>query len=486
VGSGITVTEGIPVIDEALVYANGVDVTTGGYLIEPMTIAQVASAAHGERADGERIGALTKVMEAFKSDHLGLPFDVDSMNISQAGWAIVFQKDEDAAVKAALQPLIAHRSAQVADERRLKVLDYLSGESRQRWLARHGVAAGNIDPTRVPYYLLIVGSPSKIPFGFCRELAVEYAVGLLTFDAPADYAAYAAGVLAGEKGDVAPRSRRVTFFAPRHDFDAATQLSADRLVKPLAEGRLSGCVGCEFESIWGEQAKREALTEVIMRSDADAPGLLFTASHGMGFPLGHADQRSQQGALLCQNWAGPKAGAVERGQYFAAADVPDTANVAGLALFAFACFGGGTPEHDRFSHNSGRPPRALAAGPFAAALPQRLLAHPRGAALGCIAHIDRAWNHSIVQAGAGPQLIPFENAIGRMLAGQPIGLALKDFNERFAALSVSLAGMIEQIEDDGAVISDGQLAAAWIQRNDAEGYALFGDPAARLRVGKAA
>ena len=61
---------------------------------------------------------------------------------------------------------------------------------------------------------------------------------------------------------------------------------------------------------------------------------------------------------------------------------------------------------------------------------------------------------------------------------------LKDFNERFAALSVSLAGMLEQIED-GANVPDVQLATAWIQRNDAEGYALFGDPAARLRLEKA-
>jgi hypothetical protein len=205
----------------------------------------------------------------------------------------------------------------------------------------------------------------------------------------------------------------------------------------------------------------------------------------MGFPLGHADQRSQQGALLCQDWAGPKAGPVARGHYFAACDVPDTANVAGLAVFAFACFSGGTPERDRFSHKSGAPPRPLAKVPFMAALPQKLLSHPRGGALGCIAHVDRAWTHSIVQAGAGPQLIPFENAIGRMLSGQPLGLALKDFNARFAALSVSLAGMIEQIEDDGAIVSDEQLATAWIQRNDAEGYALFGDPAVRLRLEKA-
>jgi hypothetical protein len=479
-------TEVTAVVDDSLVYANGVDATTGGYLIEPMTTAQVASAARGEGSDAERVGALTKLRDALKTDHLGLPFDVDPLDVSQAGWAVVFHKDEEASVKAALQPLIAHRAAQIADATRLKVLEYRPGEVRQRWLARHGVAAGNIDPTRVPYYLLIVGDPSKIPFGFCRELAVEYAVGLLSFEAPAGYAAYVAGVLASERGDVAPRSRRVTFFAPRHDFDAATQLSADRLVKPLTDGKLPGRVRCQFESIWGAHARREALIEVMTRSEANAPGLLFTASHGVGFPLGHADQRSQQGALLCQDWAGPKAGAITRGHYFAAADVPEAANVAGLAVFAFACFGGGTPERDRFSHKAGTPPPALAERPFAAALPQELLAHPRGGALGCIAHVDRAWNHSIVQAGAGPQLIPFENAIGRMLAGQPLGLALKDFNERFAALSVALAGMIEQIEDDGAIIPDAQLSTAWIQRNDAEGYTLFGDPAARLRLEKAA
>jgi hypothetical protein len=463
-----------------LVHANGVDATTGGYLLEPMTAATVASIARQETAN-ERVAVLAKVSDALKSDHLGLPFDVDPAKIAEAGWAIVFAKDEDAAVKAALQPLIDHRAAQVGDEVRLRVLEYRAGDSRQRWLARHGVAAGNIDPTRVPYYLLIVGSPARIPFGFCRELAVEYAVGILAFETPGDYAAYAVSVLAAEKDAVPPRTRRVVLFGPRHDFDAATQLSADRLVKPLAEGDLARRTRCQFESIWGEKAKRAVLAEVMARRGADAPALLFTASHGVGFPPGHPDQRARQGALLCQDWAGPQAGAIGAGQCFAASDVGDEANITGLAAFFFACFGGGTPERDRFSHEPGVPPPKLAEAAFAAALPQRLLAHPRGGALGCIAHVDRAWGYSITQTGAGPQLTPFTNAIGRILAGQPLGLALKDFNERFAALSVSLSGMLERI-GYGEKIMDAELSNAWIQRNDAEGYALFGDPAARLRL----
>jgi len=81
----------------------------------------------------------------------------------------------------------------------------------------------------------------------------------------------------------------------------------------------------------------------------------------------------------------------------------------------------------------------------------------------------------------GPQLLPYQNTIGRILIGQPVGHALKDFNERYAALSASLSGILEEISF-GAHVSDDELAAAWIERNDAQNYIIVGDPAARLRV----
>jgi hypothetical protein len=36
-------------------------------------------------------------------------------------------------------------------------------------------------------------------------------------------------------------------------------------------------------------------------------------------------------------------------------------------------------------------------------------------------------------------------------------------------------------KDDGMEISDRKIAELWLERNDAEGYVLIGDPAARLR-----
>jgi hypothetical protein len=199
----------------------------------------------------------------------------------------------------------------------------------------------------------------------------------------------------------------------------------------------------------------------------------------MGWPKGHADQVAKQGALLCQDW--PGFGQIGADHYFTGTDLPDDARVHGMIAFHFACYGAGTPHRDGFFHEPGQPPPEIADKPFLAALPKRLLAHPQGGALAVIGHVERAWGYSIVAPKAGPQLLPFQNTIGRILVGQPVGYAVKDFNERYAALSTNLVGMLEDI-DFGAQVPDEELASTWIERNDAQNYAVVGDPAVRLRV----
>ncbi len=374
----------------------------------------------------------------------------------------------------------------MTDAARFKELDYVAGESRRRWLARHGVAAGNVDPTCVPFYLLVVGCPAKIPFGFCRELSVEYAVGLLSFDTPAEYAAYAASVVAAESNELEPRPRQVTFFSPRHPFDPATQLSADQLVKPLAEGTLAGRVRCSFESISGDAATHEALAGVLARKDATAPGAPVHREPRDGLPRRPRRPAHAAGRARLPGLGRPEGGLDRARPVLRRRRRARRRRRRGPVRLRLRVL--------RRRHARARPVLAHARRASRRSSP-RLRSRPRcrsgcsriraAARSAASAHVERAWGDSIVEAGAGPQLIPFENAIGNVLAGKPIGLALKDFNERFAALSVSLAGLLEQI-GDGMIVPDRQLAKAWIQRNDAEGYALFGDPAARLRLEQAA
>jgi hypothetical protein len=464
-------------------YLNGIDAETGQYLVPPMELEEVAATVKGVKEDNSTVSWLRRVWRIISQPHLGLPFDVDPAKISEAGWAIVFHQDESPSVKDALRPLIKHRKEQVGDESKVKELVYRTGQNRAEWLAGYGVGAGNVEPTKVPFYLLIVGSPEQIPFGFCQEIDVEYGVGRLHFETPQEYAEYVRQVVEYETAATVPNGKEAVFFGVRHDFDRATQMSADLLVKPLADGPdpttkgVADKWGYKTRKIWGAQATKSALTEVLRAGGgAKPPALLFTASHGMGFKRGHANQLKEQGALLCQDW--PGFGQISADHYFAAADLSADTRAQGLIAFHFACFGAGTPAFDNFIHKPGQPPPQIADRPFIAALPKALLT--RGA-LACVGHVERAWGYSIVTPNAGPQLIPFQNALGRLLVGQPVGYAMKDINERYAVVSTSLTSLLEKVSF-GAQVSDFELANSWVERNDAGGYFVIGDPAARLRV----
>lgn len=474
---------------------NGIDAATGGYLVPPLSVDDAAALVRGGRGDARPDKATTswlkRVWQTLTQPHLGLPHDVDPAIVAQAGWAIVFHEHESDAVKAALEPLIAHRRTRVPADR-CHVLSYQTGQTRASWLAANGAAAGGVLPTRVPYYLLLVGGPERFPFAFCHHLDVEYAVGCLHFETPDEYARYAASVIDYETSAAVPNAKRMVMFGTRHAGDRSTVLSADRLVTPLAA---QPPAGFELDQLIGDGARKEALLNAMAprgassasgassaqaRRDARPPALVFTASHGMGWSTPDARQATDQGALICQDWRplaipGP-------GDYLSAADIPSDGQVHGSIVFHFACYGAGTPQHDRFLHEKGRPPAVIADKPFIAALPKALLAHPRGGALAVIGHVERAWGCSIVTPKAGAQLLPFRNALERLALGQPVGHAMKDFNERYATLSTTLAGMLEELEF-GAAVDGEALVTAWVERNDAEGYLVIGDPATAIRAG---
>lgn len=457
---------------------NGVNGTTGEPLFPALSLKELFWLALREPRSHAHLRELKAEHERLKESGYGPIFGIDSGKLEETGWGIIVPHGASDRLLDPLEPLISHRQKQAAakDERRFRTLTYRPGESKLRFLARHGAGAGPVDPTNLPYYLLIVGSPEDIPFEFQYQLDVQYAVGRLHFDDLESYHRYAWGVVASECSP-AQASRRAVFFAPAHPDDQPTEQSCHDLAEPLAQKLQDS--GWTIDRYFAEEATKTRLSNLFRQ--APVPDLLFTAGHGVGFRGDDPRQRSHQGSLLCQDWPGHRnwRGKIPEEFYLCADDLADATALRGLITFHFSCYGAGTPKYDDFSHREGDDPIQIAPQSFVAELPRRLLSHPRGPALAVVAHVDRAWAYSFTWLEAGRQLQVFESALQKLGAGYPIGAAMEFFNQRYAELSSDLSRELQnakfEFEPDFLT-----LAGMWTANNDARSYVILGDPAVRL------
>lgn len=471
--------------DEERLYFNGINGATGSYELPPLSPEEVASVALGERINEEVYRELKNRHTSMEA-HFGV--NADQTNLAETGWGVVFAAKDPRtdALREALQPLLDLRRAQATqdDERLYREFSggagYRPGESYLDFLGRHGMGPGPADPTKVPYYLLLVGDPEQIPYRFQYQLDVQYAVGRLALPSLEAYAQYAESVVAAEKEGRLQLPRRAVFFGVRNENDRATQLSTQELIRPLSKEMAD--LHPNWEIALTEETNKANLG-ALLGGDA-TPALLFTASHGMGFPNGDPRQLRHQGALLCSDWPGPRdwKKVIPEDFYFSADDVGSDARLAGMLGFFFACYGAGTPHLDAFSHKALDQREELAPHAFIAQLPQRLLGHPKGSALAVVGHVERAWGYSFMWSGAGRQLGVFQETLDQLMDGYPIGAAIEWFNERHAELSVVLASEIEEIKEFDKRRDDVKLAGMWTANKDARSYVILGDPAVRLPV----
>jgi hypothetical protein len=462
---------------EERVILNGVDATTGKYATPALEVKDVAALAQGLPIDPEHLEDVKARAESAEPC-FGIEFGRDPERLEEAGWGVVFAAGADPAIREALAPLLERRKAEAGDLYREFTADRAirPGESARAFLVRHGAAPGPATPTNVPYYLLLVGEPERIPFRVQFDLGVNYAVGRVAFETTAEYAAWARAVVDAETGATAPKKRRAFFFATRHDDDGATQLSARSLGAELpARLKAASPAGWEIVPAVPAQAQPDALRDLL--AGQDAPAVLFTATHGMVFPLGDARQAADQGALLGQAWPGPVngVGAIPPDWYFAADDVPKAAKLGGMIAFHFACYGAGTPELDDFAHRQGKR-KPIAPRAFVAALPRALLA--RGA-LAAVGHVERAWSWSFQWPGTGEQLVCFEGALKALMAGRRLGTSMEYFAMKYTDLLAALNGELEDVKF-GKTPNELALANLWTASNDARNYIIVGDPAVRV------
>jgi hypothetical protein len=451
---------------------NGVDGITGRYLPAAETEEEFALRIRDEPLGPAQLREARWWIDSFGIDdpNRAPAQHVDPKNLASAGWGVIFASgvtsDE---VEEALRPLLEHRRKSAGAY--FKVYHLGPDEpTKEAFLADNHAGIGPADPRKVPYYLLIVGSPQQIPFRFQYLLDVQYAV--------ASYAAYAQNVVetekAAEEGSDALPLKQVTFFGVSREGDQATERSMAELIQPLVGQLSSDCPGWPLQLLLGPQATKERLSRLL--GGGETPAVLLTASHGMSFPFNDGRQRSCQGALLCQDWPGENA-AVLPEHYFSGMDLAQGANLRGLIAFHFACYSGGTPDVSSFADSALSKPKLVAPAPFVSGLAQHLLGHPRGA-LAVVGHVDRAWSTAFSWSEPG-QVQIFENTLKRLLDGHPIGSAMEFFNQRHAELAVEYSELCQD-RDRPVYVDPVRFARVYRANNDVRNFVVLGDPAVKM------
>jgi hypothetical protein len=472
-----------------LVSANGIDGETGEYLTPPMPAEQLVATLMGSDLYAELKGQEPALRIARQSqvDHLGPPAGTDAANLASAGWGVIFASNADPAIREALSSLLDLRAQQAGN--RYKEFSGEQGfqvgrtpeESYTTFLARAGVGFGAPRPSKVPYYLLIVGDPEAIPYRFQQLLDTQYAVGRIHFDTLDAYVHYARSVVEAERRP--PQRRRRLVLAGAHNpGDPSTEASATVLLpelgKALAES--DATAGWNIEHWEPERAHQAHLLQLL--GGAETPALSFIACHGLSFRGNRQRQRHEQGALLCQDWPGRQAwGAqpIPPEFYLAADDIRPEAALQGSIAFLFACFGAGTPRHDEYAHGKQLGWReTVAPQAMVSALPQRLLGHPNGGALAVIGHVDQIWTHSFTNRHS-TNAQSFADVLIWLMSGARVGYAMEALSLRWAEVGGVLNNELEDIRF-GKRPDPQTLVDLWTTHNDARGYILLGDPAVRL------
>jgi len=514
---------------------NGVNAVTGDYGVPPLTSERLARLIRGHPspedyrefvARQKRLGTMASLQERLEkltepqleleqaTDQITLEMLRDKIRrqsgmvasplkegagdparVSDAGWAVVFPAMMNPnlrdGIKEALKPLLDLRSAQAGEL--FHIYDggaaYRAGERIDQFFKRQQpeIRFGPADPTQMPFYVLLIGTPDEIPYAFQYQLDVMRGVGRLDFGSDLEaYARYAASVVAAESGRIR-LPRRAALFGTMNPGDEATQLSARYLVEPIFENlqapELEHELALKHEwdvlppFIGANQATKAQLKRLLGGDQALTPALLLTATHGVEFPIHHPDQMRYQGALLCQDWEGPGSRLL-RDHYLAAEDIEERANMLGMMALLFACYGAGTPELDQFAKQAFRVREKIAPHSFTAALPQRML---RQGALAVVGHVERAWGYSFISPGGNLDNDAFVVAVRSLMNGEPVGLATDmTFNLRYADMSSTLSATLEELEWAPEYISEYELAHLWTANNDARSYVVLGDPAARI------
>lgn len=470
------------------ILGTGIDYSTGNPLVGPLDEQAFGEAVQQSLTrNGEALRRTTRASTTATTyrDEVERERWVDLGDPKAAGWTFLVNgadPERDAIIQA-LRPLAEHRGMENPSSPLI-----FNGEAEEEWtgwLQEHYFGL-ELEGKKTPHYVLIAAGPGQVPFHFQALLDSAASVGRVDFDSRPNLEAYVSKLIRLETAAAPAASREVLFFAPDQGPGDATYFSRRYMAEPLAQ-HVKTTARFPVSTLIGENASKARFLENVRQA---RPALVYTASHGMGAPREGLDvQKRVNGAMCCQH---------ERGDplsdwLLTADDVPESEPfLEGSVFFQFACFGYGTPAESDFQHwLPGAKLQPNAAADFVAALPRKLLAHPRGP-VAFIGHVDTAWLHGFddpenphLLERWSPRIAPFKKAIEILLKCQPSALSMADMNKRFDLGNAILTTTFDRMKRGNLQLTpelNERLANAFILRSDAQNYMVFGDPAAHLRI----
>ena len=403
-------------------------------------------------------------------------------NLQEGGWGVIFATGTDPATIEALRPLLGHRKGE-ATKRYADRYKEFSGEAAFRpedsafsYLQRQGLGPGQEDPGRVPRFLLIVGSPTQIPFEMQYDLVqLGYSVGRIYFETPEAYRNYALKIVSCEQ-NTQPVSKRLAIFGPSHGETYPTKLTSQRFL-PSFIAALRHRLDWDIEPVLGSAANKARLLELI---NGPRSALHFWCAHGLAFKMGNPRQSTHQSSIVCSDW--PGLGSILPEHILGPDEIGTNCNLHGSIMVLFVEHSAGTPKFSDFNPGGGEV-QQLATDAMLSPFSTRLLSLPLGP-LAIIGHVDVFFAYSFMDDWSGRNDRATESEYYAVLAlfadlmrAYPIGTAARHMRSRYEALRLAFDALEAALDKN-----DRKLMIQRIKMIDARNWVILGDPAARLAL----
>jgi len=392
--------------------------------------------------------------------------DEEWTDLARTGWAVVFPEGvtRRSAVFKAVAPLIKHRRRQIRERGSTSCLQvflgrsgYKPGQSVAQFLEAAGVRE-KLDPARLGYHVLLVGSPEEIPFDFQMTLDIEYAVGRLWFDDPESIRSYVERLLRFEHERPA---------SPQH-IDVACLATDGVPARTLDEQLLPAL----------ENALRTRLPEWrIRRLGPDAGGSVEETARAI-FGGGQSDLMVAAGQTWL-GWEGLKKEEEDQVGWplIGRERVPMDAVRSGRAprvVFLYGGATGGIDVRSRYAFMKTPPPLTYPDRPLISGFARAMLAWENGP-LALVGKLDVSWLVAPFE-GRQSETFALSEALELVASGRTVGASMQSNSDLYHRKK-HLANKVDRL---GTELDPRQTEGLRLSIENARCWLLLGDPAVRL------